>query len=174
MRMAKEKMQLYLGDITMLQVDAIVNAANSALSAGAGVCGAIHRAAGPELEAECHRLEGCQTGSAKITKGYNLKAKHVIHAVGPIWQGGNNNEAKLLASAYTKSLALAVANGLKTIAFPAISCGIYGYPIEQAASVAVSATAKFLTKHPELNKVIFVCFDDSIYQAYQRALEKCS
>lgn len=169
--MIKDKMKLVKGDITKMQVDAIVNAANTSLLGGGGVDGAIHRAAGPELLEECKMLEGCSTGQAKITKGYSLPAKYVIHAVGPVWRGGNKGERKLLASCYLTSLKLALEKGVKTIAFPAISCGVYGYPLSQAAMIAVKETANFLELHDEIDAVSFVCFDDSVYEAYQKALD---
>ncbi len=156
-------------DITTLDVDAIVNAANEQLSAGAGVCGAIHSAAGPELAAECKNLGGCKTGEAKITAGYQLPARHVIHAVGPVWQGGKRNEPQLLASCYRNSILLAEQHGLKSIAFPAISCGIYGFPIDHAASVAVEATLQTLRQCVLVEHVIFACFDDSIEAALIQA-----
>lgn len=170
-RMVRNKLHVIKGDITQLQMDAIVNAANSHLLGGGGVDGAIHRAAGPLLASECRKLGGCKTGNAKITKGYNLPAKYVIHAVGPIWRGGGKGEPKLLASCYLSSLKLADKHKLKTIAFPAISCGIFGYPVSQAAVIAVNETAKFLELHDTIADVYFVCFDDAIYESYQHALD---
>jgi O-acetyl-ADP-ribose deacetylase len=168
--MIKEKIQLIKGDITKLRVDAIVNAANTSLLGGGGVDGAVHRAAGPELLEECKTLGGCVTGQAKLTKGYRLSAKYVIHAVGPVWRGGSKGEHKLLALCYMSSLKLAHEHKIKTIAFPAISCGIYGYPISQAAMIAVKESSHFLESHPEVETVIFVCFDEAVYQAYQYAI----
>ena len=149
-------------DITRLDVDAIVNAANEDLMDGAGVCGAIHSAAGPELLAECQTLGGCATGEAKMTAGYKLPARHVIHAVGPVWQGGNANEAELLASCYRNSILLAEQQGLKSIAFPAISCGVYGYPVTQAAVIAIESTLQTLHQCESVELVIFACFSDEI------------
>jgi O-acetyl-ADP-ribose deacetylase (regulator of RNase III) len=163
-------MELHQGDITRLAVDAIVNAANSSLLGGGGVDGAIHRAAGPGLLDECRRLSGCKTGQAKITKGYRLAARHVIHTVGPVWRGGRNGEPELLASCYRNSLALAVENGCRSLAFPAISCGIFGYPVEQASRIAVGETARFLKDEPAIEKVLFVCFSRDIVEAYRQAL----
>jgi O-acetyl-ADP-ribose deacetylase (regulator of RNase III) len=157
-------------DITRLEVGAIVNAANEQLAEGAGVCGAIHRAAGPELAAECRALGGCPTGEAKITGGYALPARHVIHAVGPIWRGGESGEAELLAGCYRNSLLLADRHGLASIAFPAISCGIYGYPLEQAAAVAIEATLATLHDCEHLEKVVFACFSEEIESAFKKAL----
>lgn len=164
------KLELHRGDITKLDVDAIVNAANSSLLGGGGVDGAIHRAAGPELVAECRLLGGCPTGEARITRGYRLPARHVIHTVGPVWHGGTSGEPELLASCYRNSLQLAVENGVRSIAFPAISCGIYGYPAAEAARVAVAETRTFLEGDDTLERVIFVCFGEEICRAYEQAL----
>jgi O-acetyl-ADP-ribose deacetylase len=164
-------LELYRGDITKLDVDAIVNAANSSLLGGGGVDGAIHRAAGPELVAECRMIGGCPTGEARITRGYRLPARHVIHTVGPVWRGGSHGEPELLASCYRSSLALAVEHGVRTIAFPAISCGIYGYPADQAARIAVSEARRFVGEHPSIERVIFACFGDDVFRAYTDALE---
>ncbi|NCF36022.1 MAG: O-acetyl-ADP-ribose deacetylase [Gammaproteobacteria bacterium] len=159
------KIDIRQADITKLEVDAIVNAANTELLDGAGVCGAIHRAAGPELLAECQTLGGCDTGDARITEGYRLPARYVIHAVGPVWQGGGHNEAELLASCYRKSILLAEERGLSSIAFPAISCGIYGYPINQAATIAIESTLQTLHQCEHVEEVIFACFSDDIEAA---------
>jgi len=166
------KIEVIQADITQLPVDAIVNAANTALLSGGGVCGAIHRAAGPELEEECRQLGGCETGQAKITQGYDLPARFVIHAVGPVWQGGTHGEAELLASCYRASLILAAANDVHSIAFPAISCGIFGYPVEQAAGIAVQAVQDFLAQDDRLEKVYLTCFGEEIYAAYQQAMAR--
>jgi O-acetyl-ADP-ribose deacetylase len=157
------------GDITALQVDAIVNAANAGLRRGGGVCGAIHRAAGPELEAECLRLGGCAVGDAKLTAGYRLPARHVIHTVGPVWQGGGQDEDRLLASCYRRSLEVASASGLRSVAFPAISTGIFGFPPERAAPIAVGTVAKVLAARPEL-EVSFCCFGRESAALHERAL----
>jgi O-acetyl-ADP-ribose deacetylase (regulator of RNase III) len=157
-------------NIVTLDVDAIVNAANTTLLGGGGVDGAIHRAAGPELLTECRTLGGCATGHAKITKGYRLPARHVIHTVGPVWHGGKHGEAELLASCYRESLKLAVENGLKAIAFPAISCGAYGYPLQQAVAIAVRETAAFARAHPTIEKATFACFDQSTLDVYRTEL----
>jgi O-acetyl-ADP-ribose deacetylase (regulator of RNase III) len=164
------RVELTRGDITRMAVDAIVNAANNGLLGGGGVDGAIHRAAGPDLLAECRALGGCPTGEARITRGYRLPARFVIHTVGPVWRGGQHGEAELLRACYRASLRLAVEHGLATIAFPAISCGVYGYPIEQAAETALSAIGQFLQGEPRLEKVSLVCFDDAVYTAYSDRL----
>ena len=160
------------GDITQLNVDAIVNAANSSLLGGSGVNGAIHRAAGPELLQECRALGGCPTGQARLTRGYRLPARYVIHAVGPVWQGGTQDEAKLLASCYRESLALAAAQQLASIAFPCISTGIYGYPPEQAVKVAIAAVRHYLRTPCSLREVIFCCFSASDLALYRTALAR--
>ncbi len=165
-----ERIVLLRTDITTLAVDAIVNAANTSLLGGGGVDGAIHRAAGPELLAECRTLHGCKTGSAKITKGYRLPAKHVIHTVGPVWKNGMRDEPALLASCYQSCFALARKHQLKTLAFPAISCGIYHFPIELAAEIAVRETLAELARNPTLTQVAFACFNEPIFAAYQRLL----
>ncbi len=166
----KDRIEVVNADITKLAVDAIVNAANESLLGGGGVDGAIHRAAGPELLAECRLLGGCPTGQAKITKGYRLPARHVIHTVGPVWRGGENREPELLASCYRACFAIAREKGLKTLAFPAISCGIYGYPIPEATAIAVRETRVALAANPEIERVIFACFGDEVFDAYEREL----
>lgn len=159
-------------DLTALEVDAIVNAANSSLLAGGGVCGAIHRAAGPELERECRALGGCETGAARITKGYRLPARFVIHTVGPVWQGGSHGEPQQLASAYRASLELARSRDLASIAFPCISTGIYGYPLRAAAEIAVGTARDFLRTPSSLARVIFCCFSSGDLRVYEEILAR--
>ena len=157
-------------DITRLAMDAIVNAANTTLLGGGGVDGAIHRAAGPELLRECRTLGGCATGDAKITRGYRLAAKHVIHTVGPVWNGGASGEPELLASCYRRSLELALAHGIRTIAFPAISCGVYGYPMELAAKIAVRESLQFVQRHEAIETVTFALFGADALAVYEAEL----
>ena len=164
--------EVILGDITRQPVDAIVNAANCSLLGGGGVDGAIHRAAGPELLAECRSLHGCETGKAKITKGYRLPAKYVIHTPGPVWHGGGSGEPELLASCYRSCLELASQNGCETVDFPSISTGVYHFPLEKAAEIAIGTIAAFLREHPEIRRVRMVCFDLRTKAFYDRALEK--
>jgi O-acetyl-ADP-ribose deacetylase (regulator of RNase III) len=164
------KIEVLRGDITKLEIDAIVNAANTTLLGGGGVDGAIHRAAGPELLAECRTLGGCKPSHAKITRGYHLPARFVIHTVGPIWHGGKHGEAQTLADCYRNSLQLALKNEIKTIAFPAISCGAYGYPIEEAAQIAFKTTRDFLAANDAIQKVIFVLWGEDVYEAFASML----
>ena len=166
------RMQVLQTDITTLGVDAIVNAANQSLLGGGGVDGAIHRAAGPELLEECRKLGGCPTGQAKITKAYGLPAKYVIHAVGPRYRDGRQGEADLLARCYSESFELATAWGIASLAFPAISCGIYGYPVDEAAEIAVRTTVKCLDAKPDIVLVIFACFGEDVQGAYEAALRR--
>jgi O-acetyl-ADP-ribose deacetylase (regulator of RNase III) len=168
MKKKVDKIEIVRGDITKIAVDAIVNAANTTLLGGGGVDGAIHRAAGPELLAECRTLGGCQPGEAKLTQGYRLPARFVIHTVGPVWTGGKGGEPQILANCYRNSLQLAFENRIKTIAFPAISCGAYGYPIHEAAQIAVETTREFLATEDKIDNVIFVVASDEILRAYQR------
>ena len=164
------RIRLVRGDITALDVDAIVNAANPSLLGGGGVDGAIHRAAGPGLLEECRKLGGCPTGEARITGGHRLKARFVIHTVGPVWHGGDRMEAQTLADAYKNTLQLAAANNYRSIAFPAISTGVYGYPKEEAAAIAVRTVTAFLTRYNPLERVLFVCFDEETAAIYRRLL----
>jgi len=164
------RIEVVQGDITKLDVDAIVNAANTTLLGGGGVDGAIHRAAGPELLAECRTLGGCRPGEAKITRGCRLPSRFVIHTVGPVWCGGKHGEPETLANCYRNSLQLAVENEIKTLAFPAISCGVYGYPIKEAAQIAFNATREFLAVSDNPQKVIFVVWGEDVYDAYLQIL----
>lgn len=163
----KAKIEVKKGDITNFNCDAIVNAANKSLLGGGGVDGAIHRAAGPKLLEECRTLNGCETGEAKITKGYDLSAKHVIHTVGPVWNGGNRNEKKLLENCYMNALRLAKENNCKTIAFPNISTGVYRFPKKEAADIAISTVQDFLKNDNFFEKIFFICFDDENYNLYR-------
>jgi O-acetyl-ADP-ribose deacetylase (regulator of RNase III) len=166
----KSRIEIHKGDITKLKVDAIVNAANTSLLGGGGVDGAIHRAAGTELLVFNRKLGGCKTGEAKISPGFKLPAKFIIHTVGPVWNGGKNIEDSLLASCYKNSLRLAVENKIKTIAFPAISTGVYRFPLERATKIAVTEIKKFIEKNESIEKVIFVCFDEETYSVYQKLI----
>ena len=166
------EIEIFRGDITELHVDAIVNAANTTLLGGGGVDGAIHRGAGPELVAECRTLGGCRPGEAKITRGYRLPARFVIHTVGPVWRDGKHGEPETLANCYRNSLQVALENGIKTIAFPAISCGAYGYPVDEGALIALGTTREFLGLNDEIQRVIFTVWGEEIYDAYERLLQQ--
>ena len=168
----KKRIEVVEGDVTKLRVDAIVNAANTTLLGGGGVDGAVHRAAGPELLEECRKLGGCPTGQARITKGYKLPAKWVIHTVGPVWRDGEHGEDELLAGCYRNSLALAEQNGVKTIAFPSISTGAYGFPMERAASLAVTEIKTFLERNRSIEKVVLVCFGKSAFDIHKQAVRE--
>ncbi len=170
--MSDSRIEIHAGDITKLEVGAIVNAANDRLAPGGGVCGAIHRAAGRELARECAAIGHCPTGEARITGGYKLPAKHVIHAVGPVWHDGNEGEAEQLASCYRMSLDLAKEAGLTSIAFPAISTGIFGYPVARATQVAVDTVSAWLAENDGMERVIFCVFGDEVERAYRRALDR--
>ena len=166
-----DRIEILKTDITTLAVDAIVNAANNSLLGGGGVDGAIHRAAGPDLLAECRLLGGCKTGHAKLTKGYRLPARFILHAVGPVWNGGDQNEHELLASCYRSCFALAREHSLRTLAFPAISCGIYRFPIDQAVEIALRETQAELSRNESIERVTFACFGQDVYDPYLRAIE---
>ncbi len=168
----ESRIEIIIGDITTFKVDAIVNAANNSLLGGGGVDGAIHDTAGHELLVECRTLNGCETGQAKITKGYNLPAKHVIHTVGSIWQDGDKNERELLANCYKNCLRLAAENNIKTIAFPSISTGVYGFPIEEASEIALKEITRFLKNFSKIKKVIIVCFDNGTYKTYNQKFKE--
>ena len=167
-----DRISVVKADITTLVVDAIVNAANTSLLGGGGVDGAIHRAAGPELFDECYTLGGCATGQAKLTKGYRLPAKYVIHTVGPVWTGGDHGERELLASCYRSCFQIAHEKGIRTIAFPAISCGVYRFPVQEAANIALRETVAELISSDALEKVIFACFGNDVFEAYMQAAAK--
>lgn len=167
----KDRIEIIKGDITKQTSDAIVNAANCSLLGGGGVDGAIHRAAGPELLAECRTLGGCKTGEAKITRGYKLPARYVIHTPGPVWHGGSHGEPELLRSCYRSCLELASENGCKTVDFPSISTGVYHFPLDKASDIAIKTIAEYLSEHPDIERVRMVCFDERTKEHYEKALE---
>jgi O-acetyl-ADP-ribose deacetylase (regulator of RNase III) len=169
--MKKNRLEILKGDITNINVDAIVNAANNSLLGGGGVDGAIHKAAGPGLLTECEQLNGCNTGEAKITKGYGLNAKYIIHTVGPVWRGGYRDESEQLASCYQSSLKLAKEKKIRTVAFPGISTGVYGFPKDLAAVIAINETRRFLLKNSYPEKVLFIAYDDESFEAYRKNLQ---
>ena len=173
-QIGQARLEVIVVDITTLSVDAIVNAANSSLLGGGGVDGAIHRAAGPELLAECRNLHGCKTGDAKITKGYRLRAKHVIHAVGPVWHGGEQGEDALLASCYRRAIELCQANNLASVAFPAISTGVYRFPADRAAGIAVATVVEALASAPTISRVVFCCFSDDSARLHEQEMTRFS
>jgi O-acetyl-ADP-ribose deacetylase (regulator of RNase III) len=170
-----ERIQVWLGDITTLKVDAIVNAANTELAGGGGVDGAIHRAAGSDLlQAACRVIGGCATGQAVITPGFNLPAKAIIHTVGPVWRGGCYNEAELLRSCYSETMTMAVREGFRSLAFPAISCGVYGYPRQEAVAIAVNEVERCLETYSLFNQVVFACFDQDLVDLYKKAIDQAT
>jgi O-acetyl-ADP-ribose deacetylase len=171
--MSSDKISVIKGDITLLKVDAIVNAANNSLLGGGGVDGAIHKAAGPGLLEECRKMKGCPTGEARITGGYNLPARWVIHTVGPVWRGGNDGETETLAMCYRNCLEVAFRHGIKTIAFPSISTGAYGFPVEPASSIAVREVKSILERNELVEKVVFVCFNETVYDCYLKLIKNC-
>lgn len=171
--MSSDKISVIKGDITLQKVDAIVNAANNSLLGGGGVDGAIHKAAGSGLLEECRKIKGCPTGEARITGGYNLPARFVVHTVGPVWRGGNEGEAEALAKCYRNCLEVALQHGIKTIAFPSISTGVYGFPVELASRIAVREVTSMLEKNESIEKVVFVCFNRTVYSSYLKLIKSC-
>ena len=171
--MSTDKISVIKGDITLLKVDAIVNAANNSLLGGGGVDGAIHLAAGPGLLEECMKLNGCPNGEARITEGYKLPARYVIHTVGPVWRGGNSGEAETLAMCYRNCLEVALQHGIKTIAFPSISTGAYGFPVEPASRIAIREVTSILERNESIEKVVYVCFNETAYDCYLKLIKNC-